>query len=87
MTRDKLLEYITDKHKAALTKVGLESTDAQETLFHILNDAMNGVDAAAQKTIADREVETLIQDRKAMAKEEVATEKQEDTSNVSIVRS
>jgi len=84
MTRDKLLEYITDKHKAALKKVGLEPTDAQETLFHILNDAMSGADAAAQKTIADREVETLIQDRKAMAKEEMAETQKEvtDVSNV-----
>lgn len=84
MTRDKLLEYIADKHKTALKRVGIELTDTPETLFFILNDAIGGADAAAQKTIADREVATLIQDRKAMAKEDpvAVTEKQEATANV-----
>lgn len=65
MTRDKLLEYIADKHKAALKKAGVEPTDTQETLFFVLNDAMGAADAATQKAIADREVAVLINDKKA----------------------
>ncbi len=90
MTRDKLLEYIAEKHKPALKKVGIEPTDTQESMFYILNDAMDGKDAAAQKKIADRKVEGLIRDREAAIKEATpaaAVEEVKETANVSNVGS
>jgi len=86
MTRDKILEYIAANHKAALKKVGIEPTDTQESMFYILNDAMDGKDAATQKKIADRQVEKLISDRTAAIKEATPTavvETVKETANVS----
>lgn len=81
MTRDKLLEYITEKHKAALKRVDAEPTDTQENLFFILNDAMNGADTAAQKAIADREVATFIADKKAMRQVEASPQADEPVAD------
>lgn len=82
MTRDKLLQYITNKHGKALREVGIEPTDTPESLFFILNDAQDGESDSTQKSIADREVARFIHDRVAFLAEGT-TAVQEDVANVS----
>lgn len=65
MTKEKMLEYIKDKHKAALKRAGVELNDAPENLFYVLADAAIYEDAAQQKQVLDREIEKLITDKKA----------------------
>jgi hypothetical protein len=68
MTREKLLEYITTTHKAALKRAGVDVSDTPENLAYVLNDAMQHEDAATQKAVADREIAQLIIDKKAAMK-------------------
>lgn len=68
MTKEKMLEYIKDKYKAALKRAGVELNDAPENLFYVLADAAMYEDAAQQKQVLDREIEKLITDKKAANK-------------------
>lgn len=65
MSRNQLLTYVKQTHGAALQAVGVALTDDQESLAYVLFDALTGENDAAQKAIADREVERLIIDKAA----------------------
>jgi len=71
MTRQKLLDYIAEKHKAALKKAGIEPTDTPENLYFVLYDAMiyEAAGDARQRAVADEKVAQLIVDKTAAAEE------------------
>lgn len=67
MTREQVLEYITETHGEALEAAGIEATDTPETLFYVLYDAMiyESVSAERQQAEADAKVTRLIADKTA----------------------
>lgn len=67
MTRQEVLDYITETHGDALQDAGVELTDTPENLFYVINDAMlyEGVGDTAQQDVADAKVAQLIADKTA----------------------
>lgn len=67
MTREQVLEYITETHGEALEAAGIEATDTPETLFYVLYDAMiyESASDARQQEVADTKVAQLIADKTA----------------------
>lgn len=66
MTRESLLQYITETHGDALAQVGLMPLDVPESLFYVIDDSLRMNNDAAGKDEADRRVAVLIHDRAAM---------------------
>lgn len=67
MSRQEVLDYITETHGDALAEAGVELTDTPENLFYVLCDAMlyEGVSAQAQQDVVDAKVTQLIADKTA----------------------
>lgn len=67
MTREQVLEYITETHGEALEAAGIEATDTPENLYYVLFDAMiyESVSAERQQAEADAKVTRLIADKTA----------------------
>lgn len=80
MKRETLLAHIAKTLESDFKRVKLELTDTPETLFYVLNDAMQYETDAEQKRVAIREAQQLLIDRSAaldMAAPEFAKAKAE----------
>lgn len=67
MTRQEVLDYITETHGDDLQEAGVALTDTPENLYYVLYDAMSyeSVSDERQQAEADAKVARLIADKTA----------------------